>query len=442
MLVTPGEPITDAAVHYNYYLVELGVQAMQIARLTTAVIESNFDWTIVKIETDDGLVGYGEAFFGPGLPSVIKEYATLLIGEDPTSIDRLLRRLRLTSAYLLPGLAMQAIGGIETALLDLIGKQYRMPIWQLLGGKYRDSVTIYADCHGGATLEAITPLLVPRIPHWAKADGRQVVRSTVSLKHHGSDASQVTIPKPASYADAAVHMVGRGFRVLKFDVDVQTPYETDEYNRHLSFAEVEFAATLIRAVREAVGPTVEIAVDCHWNYDIQSAIELARALEDLHLMWLEDPVPPENVRALGEVQKATRTAIGTGENSHFRIDFERLILEAGLRILTPDVQKLGVWESRKLADLADIHYANLAWHNISSPIGTMAGVHLAAATPTFLALEWHASGVPFFDQLVKGVEEPLIANGKIRVPNAPGLGITLDEDVAHRYRKPGEPFFE
>jgi L-alanine-DL-glutamate epimerase-like enolase superfamily enzyme len=436
------EPITNAAVNYNYYLAELSAKVMKIARLTTAVIEANFDWTIIKIETDDGLIGYGEAFFGPGLPSVIKAYSTLLIGEDPTSIDRLLRRLRLTSTYLLPGLAMHAIGGIETALLDLLGKQYGMPIWQLLGGKYRDSVTIYADCHGGAALESITPLLVPRAPHWAQTDRPHAHRSTVSLKHHGSDASQIAIPTPTSYAETAVCMAGRGFRVLKFDADVPTPYETDEYNRHLSLAEVEFAATLIRAVRDAVGPSVEIAVDCHWNYDVQSAIELGRAFEDLHLMWLEDPVPPENIRAVGEVQKATRTAIGTGENNHFRIDFERLIVEAGLRILTPDVQKLGVWESRKLADLADIHHANLAWHNISSPIGTMAGVHLAAATPNFLALEWHASGVPFFDELVKGSEEPLIMNGKVPVPDAPGLGIVLNEDVAYRYRKPGETFFE
>ncbi|MBV8071144.1 MAG: mandelate racemase/muconate lactonizing enzyme family protein, partial [Acidobacteriaceae bacterium] len=382
---------------------------MKISRLTTAVIEANFDWTFVKIETDDGVTGYGEAFFGPGLTSVIKQYASLLIGEDPTSIDRLLRRLQVTSTYMLPGLAMHAIGGIETALLDVIGKNYRMPVWQLLGGKYRDAVTIYADCHGGEALEGITPLLVPRTPQWARTEAAPAQQSVVSLKHHGSDASNLRVSAPAAYAGAAERMTARGFRILKFDADVQTPYETDEYNRHLSSAEIEFAATRVRAVREAVGPEIEIAVDCHWNYDVQSAIRLAAALEDVNLIWLEDPVPPENIRSVGQVQRATRTPVATGENNHFRIDFERLILDAGLRILTPDVQKLGIWEGRKLADLADIHHVNVAWHNISSPVGTMAGVHLAAATPNFLALEWHAATVPFFDELV-GSEGPLIEN--------------------------------
>ena len=133
--------------------------------------------------------------------------------------------------------------------------------------------------------------------------------------------------------------------------------------------------------------------------------------------------------------------MATGENHYFRLDFERLMVDAGLRVLAPDVQKVGLWEGRKIADLADMHYVNLAWHNISSPLGTMAGVHLCAAIPNFLALEWHAASVPFFDALVKGGEGPLIQDGQIAVPGAPGLGIELDEDVAYKYRKPGEKFF-
>jgi L-alanine-DL-glutamate epimerase-like enolase superfamily enzyme len=101
-----------------------------------------------------------------------------------------------------------------------------------------------------------------------------------------------------------------------------------------------------------------------------------------------------------------------------------------------------LWEGRKIADLADMHYVNLALHNISSPIGTMAGVHLSAAIPNVLALEWHSASVPFFDDLIKRGEEPLIQSGMIRVPDVPGLGLELDEDVAYRYRKPGESFFE
>jgi L-alanine-DL-glutamate epimerase-like enolase superfamily enzyme len=404
-------------------------------------MESNFDWTIVKVETDDHITGYGEAFLGPGLTAVIQEFGEILKGEDPTSIDRVLRRMRASCVHASPGLAFHAIHGIETALLDAIGKRYKLPIWQILGGKYRDHVRMYADCHAGEALESITPLLVPRDPQWMRAAGDAERQSLVRLKHHGWDASGVEHLTPEAYGRRAREMAARGFRILKFDVDVPTPYETDEYNRDLSEQEIEHAAALVAGAREAVGMGVGLAIDCHWNYGVQAAIGLARALEKYKLLWLEDPTPPENIGALGVVQRNTSLPVATGENHYFRQDFERLMVDAGLRVLAPDVQKIGLWEGRKIADLADMHYVNLAWHNISSPLGTMAGVHLCAAIPNFLALEWHAASVPFFDALVKGREGPLIQDGKIAVPDAPGLGIELDEDVAYKYRKPGEKFF-
>jgi len=415
---------------------------MKITHLSTAVLESNFDWTIVKIETDEKIAGFGEAFLGPGLTAVIHEFAAILIGEDPASIDRLLRRMHASTVYASPGLVFHAINGIETALLDLIGKKYKQPVWQILGGKYRDHVRVYADCHAGEALESITPMLLPRTPAWMGKASDEKRKSVVSLKHHGWDASTQDHLTPESYARRATEMVARGFRILKFDVDVPTPYETDEYNRDLSAPEIEHMASLVAATRAAVGQEIGLAVDCHWNYSVQAAIDLARAVEKYKLMWLEDPVPPENIRAIGVVQRNTRTPIATGENHYLRLDFERLITEGGLRILAPDVQKVGLWNGRKLADLADLHYVNLTFHNISSPLGTMAGVHLSAAIPNVLALEWHAASVPFFDELVKNANGPMIQNGKIAVPDRPGLGMELDLDVAHRYRKPGEKFFD
>ena len=415
---------------------------MRIKRISTAVLESNFDWTLVKVETDAGITGIGEAFVGPGLTAIIREFSSILVGEDPTHIDRILRRMRGSTIYASPGVIYHAIGGIECALLDIIGKRYGMPVWQVLGGKYRDAVRVYADCHAGDALESISPLLVPRTPQWMRNEGEEDRKSVVSLKHHGWDASGGDHMAPDAYAARARQMAERGFRILKFDVDVPTPYETDEYNRDLSHPEIEHMVALVAATREAVGKEVGLAIDCHWNYGVQAAIELARALTRYHLMWLEDPVPPENIRAIGVVQRNTRTPIATGENHFFRLDFERLIVDGGLRVLAPDVQKIGLWEGRKLADLADMHYVNITWHNISSPIGTMAGVHLGAATPNLLALEWHAASVPFFDALIKGGEGPMIRDGRIAVPDRPGLGIELDEDVAYQYRKPGEGFFE
>jgi L-alanine-DL-glutamate epimerase-like enolase superfamily enzyme len=415
---------------------------MKITHLSTAVVESNFDWTIVKIETDEKITGFGEAFLGPGLTAVIQEFAAILIGEDPTSIDRLLRRMHASVVYASPGLVFHAINGIETALLDLIGKKYKQPVWQILEGKYRDHMRVYADCHAGEALESITPMLLPRTPAWMRKASDEKHKGVASLKHHGWDASSQDHLTPESYARRATEMAARGFRILKFDVDVPTPYETDEYNRDLSAPEIEHMASLVAATREAVGPEIGLAIDCHWNYSVQAAIDLARAVEKYKLMWLEDPVPPENIRAIGVVQRNTRTPIATGENHYLSLDFERLITEGGLRILAPDVQKIGLWNGRKLADLAELHYVNLTFHNISSPLGTMAGVHLSAAVPNVLALEWHAASVPFFDDLVKDASGPMIEKGKIAVPDKPGLGIELDLDVAYRYSKPGEKFFD
>lgn len=414
---------------------------MRIRRITTAVLEANFDWTIVKIETDAGITGYGEAFLAPGLTGVISHFNEILVGEDVTSIDVLVRRMKASVIYASPGVMYHAIGGIESALLDAIGKRHKLPVWQILGGKYRDEVTVYADCHGGDALESISPMLTPRTPAWMGGDTKHDAR--ISIKHHGWDASnQEEALTPEGYAQRAAEMAQRGFRMLKFDVDVPTPYETDEYNRDLSPPEVDYAAALASAVRKAVGPEVGLAIDCHWNYGVAAAVDLSRALEPLRLLWLEDPIPPENIGALAHVQQATRTPIATGENHFLRVDFQRLITEGGLRVLAPDVQKIGLWEGRKLADLADMHYVNLTWHNISGPLGTIAGVHLCAATPNVLGLEWHAASVPFFDELVRNAEGPMIRNGRIRVPDTPGLGVEIDEAVAYKYRKPGEAFFE
>jgi gluconate/galactonate dehydratase len=274
------------------------------------------------------------------------------------------------------------------------------------------------------------------------AESEEERKSTVSLKHHGWDANKQEYLTPESYAARAKQMADLGFTMVKFDVDVPTPYETDEYNRDLSRAEVEYAAALVGAVRNAVGRDVDLAIDCHWNYNVASAIELGRALESYHLSWLEDPIPPDNIPAFAEVQRNTNTTIATGENHFQRIDFQRLITEGGLRLLAPDVQKIGIWEGRKVAEIAELHHVNLTMHNISSPIGTMAGVHLCAAVPNILALEWHAASVPFFDRLVKNTSGPMIQNGKIRVPDAPGLGIELDEGAAYEYRRQDERFFE
>jgi L-alanine-DL-glutamate epimerase-like enolase superfamily enzyme len=160
-------------------------------------------------------------------------------------------------------------------------------------------------------------------------------------------------------------------------------------------------------------------------------------------MWLENPVPPENVDALKEIKAATRTPIASGENLYLFEGFRRILEHQALSIVSPDLQKVGgLGEARRIAEFADSYYVAVAPHNISSPLGTIASVHSCASIPNFLALEFHASDVPFWEDLVNGVPKPIIQDGFIPVPDKPGLGVSLNEEVARRFARAGEPFFE
>lgn len=411
---------------------------MKITRLATAVIEANYDWTLVRLDGEGGLYGLGEAYVGPGVAAILREMAPLVAGMDAERPDVLVRRLRALTVHASPGVVWHAIAGIETACLDLLGKYLKLPVCDLLGGAYRASVPVYADCHAGEALDSMNALLQPRTPSWA-ADQPGVVSGT-SLKHHGWDKSEDSLPKLDDYRKRAAEMVERGFRSLKFDADIPTPFPSDEYDRGLSRAEIEYAVERIAAVREAIGPNIQLAVDCHWNYSVPAARKLIRALEPLDLLWVEDPIPPECIDDLASLQASAQTAIATGENHYLTAQFDALIRLGGIRILAPDVQKIGPLHTKEIGRLADAHAASIAAHNIASPIGFMAAAHTAAAIPNFLCLEWHGASVPFFDSLIN--EEPPIHNGSVAMTGRPGLGVTLNEAVAVKYAKRGEPFFE
>lgn len=418
---------------------------MRITKIETAVIEANYDWTIVKVSTDKSTTGWGEAFFAPGLTGVVREFNEFLPGEDPRDVDRLTRLMRTAmGATGTAGMGFHAISGVETALWDIVGKASNLPIYQFLGGKYRDRVRIYADCHAGKGLSSLSPVLLPRTPGWAQKRGKtKRERSELSPKYHGGQKSEARQVRAQDYARHAVAMKRRGFTALKFDVDVPSEFSLDDYNRSLTRKEINLMAGLVGSLRKALGPEVDLAIDCHWNYGVNDAIKLARACEEFDLLWLEDPVPPENTDAIRRVTEATSTPIATGENHYQRHHFRELLERGAVDILAPDYQKVGgLLEGRRIADMAEVHYVAVAPHNISSPIGTMASVHLCAATPNFLALEWHAESVPFFDELINGRKKPLIEKGYVEVTDRPGLGIELDEQAAYKYRKLGEPFFD
>jgi L-alanine-DL-glutamate epimerase-like enolase superfamily enzyme len=172
-------------------------------------------------------------------------------------------------------------------------------------------------------------------------------------------------------------------------------------------------------------------------------VKVARELEPFRLMWLEDPVPPSNIAALKEVSSKVRVPIATGENLFLFGGFEEIIAQHALSVVTPDLQKVGGLSiAQSIAQFADAHTMPIAPHNISSPVGTIASAHFCAAIPNFLALEFHASDVPFWNDLVEGSPNPVIANGFIHLSEKAGLGVKLNEVVARKYARQGEPFFE
>lgn len=413
------------------------------------MVEANFDWTFVRIHTDTGITGLGECFLAPGLTAIIRDLKPLLIGEDPCNVDKLWSKMRwaASGAGSMGGIIYNAISGIEAAIWDVVGKRYGVPIHQLLGGTYRDRVRVYADCHAGEALEALTPIMLARRPKWLTDAGQAAMALASELEYpaHGRAYGKPRTGEvftPEMYARRANEVAERGFTALKFDLDVPNPYTQDTYSGTLTHAAIRFMVSLVEAVRNAVGDTVDIAFDCHWRYNVADAQRLAYELEPYGLLWLEDPVPPENVEALRRVTQSTKTPIASGENYYLRYGFREALEMGALGIVAPDLQKTGgLLEGRKIADLADVHYVAMAPHCIASPVGTLASAHVAAAIPNFLVLEWHGMSVPFWDDMVVGMPRPLIKDGYITVPDGPGLGVELNEDLARVYAKDGEPFF-
>jgi gluconate/galactonate dehydratase len=401
---------------------------VKIVRVTTAVVQANYDYTFVRIETDrDGLHGTGECFFAPGLTAIVAELAPLLIGRDPREIQRLVHHLarKTSGAGSTAGIIWNAITGIEAALNDLVGNHYGCPVYQLLGGKVRDTVRIYADCHAGENYESWSPVLTERELPWMGEQG---------------GASDPERFEPEAYARRARAVVAKGFTALKFDLDSMIVPTGEELNRPLTPGEIARMEAVVHQTREAVGPEIDLAFDCHWRFRPSDAIKIARALEPYHLFWLEDPCPPENWQQTAAVRRASSAPILTGENLVLLAAFLPLLQNQAVDLIAPDLQKCGgLLEAKRIASLAEHYGISLAPHCIASPLGLMAAAHLCATAPNFVALEFHGQDVPFWNALVSGPD--LIQNGNVRMTEAPGWGVELNESVAREYARPGEPWF-
>jgi gluconate/galactonate dehydratase len=406
---------------------------LKITHCTTAVVEANYDYTFVRVHADDGLYGTGECFFAPGLTAALREMFPLLIGRDPREVDRLARHLwrKGSGAGAVAGYLYNAVSGIETALWDLVGKSAGLPVYQFLGGKLRDEVRIYADCHAGDNAESWDAMLRPRQPPW-------LADALAGKPEHEERYN------PDAYRQRARQMAAAGFDALKFDIDSLVVYTGEELHRPLYEWEIQRMIECVTAAREGAGANVDLAVDCHWRFAPSEAMRISRALAPLGLLWLEDPCPPENWRDMAEIRACGGCPLLTGENLNRRHGFWDLIVNRSVDLVAPDVQKCGgLLEAKRIGELAELQGIRFAPHNIASPLGTLASAHVCAALPNFVALEFHGADVPFWNDLIilPAGAGSLIQQGRIRLTDAPGLGCELNEAVARKYAKAGEGFF-
>ena len=364
-------------------------------------------WTFVRIYTDEGIVGTGEcnsgaSYSGFALKEAILSMKPILIGQDPFNIHMLYEKLRRGGRYggsSHPPLIF-AITGIENALYDIVGKALNVPVYKLIGGKFRDKIQLYADCHAGESND------------------------------------------PKAYGDKAQEVVSEGYGAVKFDVDSTGTGKLDRYNWTVGAKEMTHVIHLIEGIREAIGYEVDLAIDCHGQFDLPSAITLAKAVEPLRLMWLEEPVPAENIDALAQVRRSSSTIICTGENQYTRFEFEELFMQHAVDIIMPDLAKAGgIAEGKRIADLADVHYIPIAPHNVSSPLGMMAACHVMASVPNFLFLEFHGRDIPWWNDLCDG-DKPFIENGSMALSDRPGIGVELNEKVAKSLLWNGDTYFD
>lgn len=362
----------------------------------------------VKLYTNQDIWGCGEAVDAtPGTYHLVKMLGQRIKGRSPLNVHRLHEDLRRRGFFegAQSGMFVAVLSAIETALWDLTGKALGLPVYQLLGGKFRDRIRLYMD----------TALYQSRLPG------------------------------PEQFAEAAKEAVEMGFTAIKFDLDqFNDPNKYDAYNWTASPAELQRMYDQIAAAREAVGPTIDICADMHGRYDAITGEKVAKMMEPLNLMWLEEPIPAENAKAYKKITDSTSTPICAGENLFLAHGFRHLLEIGAVDIVMPDLQKVGgLGEGQRIANLANLYYVPFAPHMVASYLGAMASAHVCASVPNFMVLEWqiYFHKNPMFEEIVnfKATE---IADGYLQLSDEPGIGVEINEEGMRKYAQEGVPFFE
>ncbi len=367
---------------------------MEIIDVETFVVDANWrNWFFVQVKTDEGIVGVGEALSGEGLTSALEATADAhkhyLIGEDPLNRKKLNRWLtRYPFAWRSGKLINAVASAFDIALWDIAGKHYDEPVWKLLGGKVRDEIPVYAN-------------------GW----------------HIGERT-------PENYARQAKKAVEeQGYPALKCD-----PFAHYEYS--LTGEQIEEVAELLEAVRDAVGWDVGIALDCHGRFSRRGAIEVANALEEYDIMFLEEPVELEDRDVMADVNQHVNMPVATGERIYNNHTMEAVVRKQACDIIQPDVTNFGsLRELQHAAAIAKSRYMTFAPHNPNAGVSTAAALHLCAGIENLEILEHMSRDVSWRKEIIDYDFE--VEEGTIDVPDKPGLGVEFNPEVARTY--PGEP---
>ena len=247
----------------------------------------------------------------------------------------------------------------------------------------------------------------------------------------------------SDYQQRAEEVRAAGFTAIKFDLDdAGNPHKLDAWNWSVSPGELEIMVEQAYQIRAAVGTQMDLAIDLHGRYDATAGMKVAQAVEELNLMWLEEPVPPENIDALGRITQSTRTPICAGENAYLRYGFRDMLEKQAVDIIMPDISKCGgLSECRNIANMAETYYIPFAPHNNSSALSTVGDAHVCASVPNFLALEFHRYDDPTWNDVVVA-DEPVIQQGHVVLSEKPGLGVELNEEYLQSQLEDGEPLWQ
>ncbi|MBN2314305.1 MAG: mandelate racemase/muconate lactonizing enzyme family protein [Sedimentisphaerales bacterium] len=380
---------------------------LRITDLRVAVVSrAPMRCPLIRIDTNQDICGYGEVRDGAS-----EKYALILksrlLGQNPCNVEKIFKRIKQFGHH---GRQGGGVSGVEMALWDLAGKAYGVPVYQMLGGQYRDRVRLYADTPNGS-IEGLK---------------KRVGQGFTFLKMDCGISRIQNVPGALSYPSGDTNWWGKH------------PFTSIQ----LSDKGAALLAEHFAEAREAVGWKIPIASDHFGHISVNSCIKLGKALQPYQLAWLEDMVPWEYTDMLKEIKNAVDVPLLTGEDIYLLDGFKPLIDGHVVDLVHPDLATAGgIMETKKIGDYAEQAGIAMPMHFAGTPVSFMANVHCAAATENFIALEHHSVDVDWWEDLVTGIDKPLNKDGFATVPETPGLGIELNLDVVKEHLSRGQELF-